>query len=225
VLPIAQQLCPLEGAIKALEDPRLPRVGWLDATDETEPAAGFFGALWGVPGSCAASCMSCRRKGMRSRGAGRRRGAAKVPELQDELWPKALAAPVALHDCAAPRNVARTSRACRSSSLSDAPPRRPRLTANVYKRVDLAESARGKSRGCRRLSHCVPRGPISQKTRAASSREPEQSRALDWSGRQDLNLRPPVPNGTNGIPTVFRLAPHPTAGNHKRRGAGPVRMA
>ena len=111
-----------------------------------------------------------------------------------KLWPKALARHLRFHDL---RGTTATLLARAGVPLVVAQRMLrhadPRLTANVYTRVDLADLRAGINRLPRLVPTVSPRpgSPKSEGREAAGN--PRNLAALNWSGRQDLNLRPPGP--------------------------------
>src|SRR4051812_21608081 len=111
-----------------------------------------------------------------------------------KLWPKALARHLRFHDL---RGTTATLLARAGVPLVVAQRMLrhadPRLTANVYARVDLADLRAGIAR----LPALVPL--VSHEARSTENRGrepqefPSELAAVNWSGRQDLNLRPPGP--------------------------------
>jgi hypothetical protein len=69
----------------------------------------------------------------------------------------------------------------------------PRLTANVYTRVDLADLRAGVARLPPLVPTVSPRADFTKNEGREQSGNPTNLAALHWSGRQDLNLRPPGP--------------------------------
>src|SRR6266478_5807674 len=69
----------------------------------------------------------------------------------------------------------------------------PRLTANIYTHVDLADLRAGVARLPPLVPTVSPRADFPKNEGREQSGNPSNLAALDWSGRQDLNLRPPGP--------------------------------
>src|SRR5215510_8861618 len=89
-------------------------------------------------------------------------------------------------------------------------PSRPRLTANVYSRVDVNDPRAGLNRihsppiptlaAASTASPLVPvvppRAPLRKRKGRGSTEKVSQTAALEWSGRLDLNPRPLAPQSS-----------------------------
>jgi len=154
----------------------------------------------------------CRRKGCGHEEQAEDAELRKCPNCKMKLWPRRCRARCASTICAA-TTATLLARAGVPLVVAQRMLRHadPRLTANVYTRVDLADLRAEVARLPPLVPTVSPRAD-SQKTRAASSRE---TRAISrpWIGRGD-RIEPATPwsrTGTNGIPSVSSAgtAPQP----------------
>jgi len=126
----------------------------------------------------------CRRKGCGHEEQVEDAKLRLCPSCKMKLWPKALPRPLRFHDL---RGTTATLLARAGVSLVVAQRMLrhadPRLTANVYTRVDLADLRAGVAR-VPPLSPLCPRGPNPRKTKAGP--DPETRNKSDpWIGRGD----------------------------------------
>ncbi len=195
VLPIAQALQPLlDEAIGASKTELVfPALDGSMRTDETDLQQVLRRAM-GRAGLVRGYLHVCRRKG-----CGREEQAAdseprQCPSCKMKLWPKALPRPLRFHDL---RGTTATLLARAGVPLVVAQRMLrhadPRLTANVYTRVDLADLRAGVARLPPLVPTVSPRADFQKSGRRDPIGNPKRIAALDWSGRQDLNLRPPGP--------------------------------
>jgi len=195
VLPIAQQLLPfLEGAIKASKtDLVFPASDGSMRTDETDLQQVLRRAM-GRAGLVRGFLHVCRRKGCGHEEQAEDAELRKCPNCKMKLWPKALPRPLRFHDL---RGTTATLLARAGVPLVVAQRMLrhadPRLTANVYTRVDLADLRAGVARLPSLVPTVSPRADFPKNEGREQSGNPSNLAALDWSGRQDLNLRPPGP--------------------------------
>ena len=200
VLPIASQLAGLlEEAIDASKSQLVfPAADGSMRTDETDLQQVLRRAM-GRAGLVNGYLHVCRRKGCGHKEEAKDAELRHCPDCEMKLWPKALARHLRFHDL---RGTTATLLARAGVPLVVAQRMLrhadPRLTANVYARVDLADLRAGIAR----LPPLVPQ--VSHEARATKNRGEEPLKNLNelagesWSGRQELNLRPPGPEPVSG---------------------------
>ena len=111
-----------------------------------------------------------------------------------KLWPKALVRHFRFHDL---RGTTATLLARASVPLTVAQRMLrhadPRLTANVYTRVDLADLRAGIARLPPLVPVVSPEPGSLKNTRGGALKNLSELAGENWSGRQDSNLLPPGP--------------------------------
>jgi integrase len=195
VLPIAPQLAGfLEDAIEESKSQLVfpasdgsMRTGEADLQQVLRRAMGRAGLVSGY-------LHVCRRKNCGYEEEAKDSGLRTCPDCEMKLWPKAIVRHLRFHDL---RGTTATLLARAGVPLVVAQRMLrhadPRLTANIYTRVDLADLRAGIAR----LPALVPQ--VSHEARAAKNRDQRPLKNLselageNWSGRQDSNLRPPGP--------------------------------
>jgi len=195
VLPIAQALQPLlEEAIEASNSEFVfPASDGSMRTDETDLQQVLRRAM-GRAGLVRGYLHVCRRKGCGHEEQAEDSELRPCPSCKMKLWPKALPRPLRFHDL---RGTTATLLARAGVPLVVAQRMLrhadPRLTANVYTRVDLADLRAGVARLPPLVPTVSPRPDFPKTGQDDPIGNPKQIAGLDWSGRQDLNLRPPGP--------------------------------
>ena len=197
VLPIAQQLQPfLEEAFDASKTELVfPAADGSMRTDQTDLQQVLRRAM-GRAGLVRSYLHVCRRKGCGHEEQAEDTELRNCPDCKMKLWPKALPRHLRFHDL---RGTTATLLARAGVPLVVAQRMLrhadPRLTANVYTRVDLADLRAGVARLPPLVPTVSPR-PESLKNKGRSSTDfSSETAALLKSGRQDSNLRPPGPEG------------------------------
>ena len=195
VLPVAPQLqLFLEEAIAASRtDLVFPATDGSMRTGETDLQQVLRRAM-GRAGLVRGYLHVCRRKGCGHEKQAEDAELRHCPDCKMKLWPKALPRPMRFHDL---RGTTATLLARAGVPLVVAQRMLrhadPRLTANVYTRVDLADLRAGVARLPPLVPTVSPR-PESLKNKGRSSTDfSSETAALLKSGRQDSNLRPPGP--------------------------------
>jgi integrase len=195
VLPIALQLVPfLE---QAFEDSTsqlvFPAADGSMRTDETDLQQVLRRAM-GRAGLVHGYLHVCRRKRCGYEEQAKDAVLRHCPDCKMKLWPKAMPRHLRFHDL---RGTTATLLARAGVPLVVAQRMLrhadPRLTANVYTRVDLADMRAGIARLPSLVPVVSPEPGSVKSNRASTLKKLSELAGENWSGRQDSNLRPPGP--------------------------------